>query len=171
MERDRSSRFGLWIAVILVAVLSAAGGALVNMGYLKPHKAVIVPATPVEQPRATNDAASSWKVFVDEARATCEKDNPLFTVDYTALHEVGEHSYGVMIIACRESEYVVDMFRYDPASNKWLPAPTRHTELGFEEIDTALVSRKWGVSQAILEQWINAANRAAKHKYASRSNP
>jgi hypothetical protein len=170
MERNRSSRSGLWIAVILVVVLSAAAGALVSMHFPKPVKVVTAPVPQAsEQPPTDYDAASSWKVFVDDARAKCAKEGPDCTLDYTALHEIGENTFGVMVIGWKDSEYVIDMYRFDPAEGKWIASPTKQTEEA-EEIDTFAASRKWGISQAILQEWINAADKAVKHKYAGRSN-
>ncbi len=172
MERKRSSRRALIITVVvLILLLSAATGVLVNMGFLKPTRVVVItsekPAP--EQPQTDYAAASSWKVFVDDARAKCEKEGPNCTVDYTALHDYGKGAYGVMIIGYRDSEYVTDLYRYDPSTKDWEPAPKRQHMDGYEAIDSADTAQKWGVPRETIEGWTDEAEKAVTKIYADRN--
>ena len=171
MKPDRLSHPWLWITLIILLIVAVAIGVFVSLSLRKPTRTVVVaPSRPApQQPATTYDAASSWKVFVDDARAKCEKEGPDCTVDYTALHDYGQGSYGVMIIGYRDSEYITDLYRYDPSTREWTPAPKRSQMDGYEVVDTAAASQQWGVPQEELDAWITEAEKGVQHTYQQRA--
>jgi len=168
MVDNRSSRFGLWIALVLVLIIALAAGVFVS---LRPHLPEVVkepapPPKPVSEQTPLNPkAVESWKAFVSSARAKCREQGPNCTLDYASIHQYGAQSFGVMVVAWKDSEYVIDLFRYDPAKNDWTVAPTKQTEMGSEQIDTASASKNWKVPRNLLDEWISKAESALRRRY------
>lgn len=168
MAERPSNRTSLWIPLVLFLIVVTAAGVLLSINRSRPVTGTVTPPATTETHQPDYAAATSWKVFTDDARAKCKKEGPNCTLDYTALHEIGEHSYGVMVVGWKDSEYIIDMYRYDPASNKWVPAPTKQT-MEAEEIDTFAASKKWGVPMDVLDEWITSAEKAVKRVYERRA--
>lgn len=134
------------------------------------------PPTPVQRPapapkpvvqKPVDIAVESWREFVADARAECEK-NPTCTLDYDKTHEHQGHYYGVMVVGYRESEYYVDLYRFDPKADKWIGGPRTMTEVGIEDIDYAATSKQWNVPEATIRQWTDLAARTVKEIYSKR---
>lgn len=161
MPNGKSNKAVFWAALVLMLVVTLAAGVFFGLN----RKPAAVQSPRADDTQLHADAATSWKVFVDDARAKCEKADPKCTVDYTALRDAGGHSFGVTVIGWKDSDYIIDVYRFDPATRKWEPAPTIESD-GAVQVDTTETSRRWAVPEGILKDWIDAANSAVKHKYA-----
>lgn len=135
------------------------------------------PPTPVQKPAPAPKAevqetvvitAESWKKFVADTRSECEK-NPGCTLDYDKLHEYDGRFFGVTVIGYKESEYYLDLFRFDPKSDKWIGSPrTTMGEISQESIDVPATSKEWSVPEATIRQWLDEADRTVKEIYSKR---
>ena len=163
MNRRRSSGKGLWVALVILLLAALGVGAYISIRGARRSEA---PATPPEAANAPLNpiAVDSWKNFVHEARARCEKE-PGCSLDYAAVHQVGDQSFGVIVTAWKDSEYSIDLLRYDPQPGSWVAAPTKKTDSGMEEIDTSAASKAWSVPQALLDDWIAQAQSSMTKKY------
>ena len=166
MTGNRSSRKGLWIAFVILLAVALGAGVFMSMRRSRPPEAPKKPPPPaVAKPTPLNPrAVESWKNFVHESRAKCEQQ-PNCTLDYAAIHQYGAQSFGVMVVAWKDSEYTIDLMRYDPKSGSWVAAPTKKSDSEFEETDTAAASKKWQVPRKQLDGYISKAQSAMREKY------
>lgn len=125
------------------------------------------PAPRAEAPKPADVAAESWQKLVADARAECEK-NPGCTLDYEKMHEHDGRFFGVTVIGYKDSEYYVDLFRFDPKTDKWTDSPHTMTETGLEGIDYPTTSKQWNVPEKMLQTWIALADRTVKEIYSKR---
>jgi hypothetical protein len=151
------------ILVLGIAVLVAAGGCRnrTEVREVKAPPPIEKPAPSAEATQEALDAARSWIELLSTAMRNCEAN---CTIDYQALHEYEGHSYGIMVVAWRDSEYIIDLYRYDSGKKKWTDAPTFEADYG-EAVDTATASKQWGVPQNEILKWINEADDAMGKKY------
>ena len=169
MPERPSNRTGLWIALVLFLIVVTAAGVLLSISRSTPVTGTVTPPAATETPQPDYAAATSWKQFVDAARVKCKGQQADCSVDYTALQEYGTQTFGVMIIGYKDSEYVTDLYRYDPESRTWVSAPRHQPEGGYEIIDTVAASKKWGVPKDLLDEWITSAEKAVKRVYERRA--
>ncbi len=147
--------------------LGAALVVLILSGCQPPPTSVQQPAPRPEAQKPIVIAAESWKAFVADARSECEK-NPGCTLDYDKLHDHEGAHFGVTVIGYKDSEYFVNLFRFDPESGKWIESPRSTPAEGYEDIDVPATSKQWNVPEATIRQWIEQANRTVKEIYAKR---
>ncbi len=166
MVEKRSGKTGIWVALILLAIAALAAGVFVGISRSK-RLAAQANAREMTKPVDMQAVAtSSWKCFVNEARVNSASSGHECSVDYTALEHFGGNSYGIMIVAYKDSEYSLDVFRYNPATKDWNSAPVKQDEQGFSKIDTPYVAELWDLPKEKLEAWMAAANKAAKVRYS-----
>ena len=131
------------------------------------------PPTPVQKPapapKPTVNAVGSWKAFVQDARDDCakEKESP-GSVDYQKLYAHGGQSFGVMIVGWPESEYFIDLYRFDAKSDKWIDSPRSSPDGGYDSVDVPAASKQWKVPEATIRQWLDEADRTVKDVYSKR---
>ncbi len=159
-----SGRCAYWVVVAVLLVAAVAAGVFVSIskrGIRTGAGKAGVPSGPADD-RAVriSEAARSWQEFVASGRKKCDVT---VSIDYEALHEYDGQSFGVMVVAWKDSEYEVDVYRYDPAKKDWVIGPF-HRE--YPGMDTGAASKTWGVPQGILDQWIDEAGAVVKKKYA-----
>lgn len=156
------TRFCMLI-VILLACITAISGC--NRLF---HREQIKPKPPVVEIKEKNksEAEQSWDKRVADAKSKISKETDVI-FGHEAYHEYNGQSFGVMIIGWKDSEYVVDLYRYNPVKKGWENAPTHVSkESGYEYIDTASVSKKWGIPEEIIKKWLDDAEKAAKKNFA-----
>jgi len=130
------------------------------------------PAAPVQKPPAPApvvDAGQSWKDFTAVARLKCESD-PGCTLDYEKLHEYEGHYYGAMIIGYKDSEYYLNLYRFDPKEVKWVDSPRSTSDVGYEDVDVPASSDRWGVPREVIQGWIDEADKTVKEVYSKRAS-
>lgn len=169
MAERPSNRTSLWIPLVLFLIVVTAAGVLLSINRSKPVTGTVTPPATTETHQPDYAAATSWKVFTDDARAKCKGQQADCSVDYTALREYGTQTFGVMIVGYKDSEYVTDLYRYDPKSRTWVSSPRCQPENGYEAIDTFAASKKWGVPMDVLDEWITSAEKAVKRVYERRA--
>ena len=162
-ERDRQierkrSRWVLWVAaVVLFAGAITLAGVLMSARQGGRVERQTAPGVEVTEP--ISEAELSWREFVDSAKEKCsESETTVF--GFEALHEYEGQSFGVMVVGWKDSEYVVDLFRYDPKEKEWVPGPISETDYGEDTVDTEAASKVWGVPKELLDQLINEAHEA-----------
>ncbi|MHB1001064.1 MAG: hypothetical protein ACYC27_17615 [Armatimonadota bacterium] len=110
------------------------------------------------------ESESSWQILISSTKRECAKDSSGCTVDFDIYHEHDDKSYGILVLAWQESEYEIDLYRYDPLNRVWVDSP-RHEINGLNHIDTALTSKKWKLPEDTINQWIKEADDFMKNKY------
>ena len=105
----------------------------------------------------------SWGLFISSVKGRCAK-SPGCTLDYEAFHEYDGKAFGVMAIAWKDSEYEIDLYRYDPGKMGWADSPRGESGLS---VDVAKTSGMWGVPQSILQKWLKEAEDYMGRKYKS----
>ena len=73
----------------------------------------------------------------------------------------------MIVLAWKDSEYEIDLFRYDPKTTGWLESPMRQDMPG---IDVEATSKRWGVPKETIQEWIDEATAVMKKKYGSEGN-
>jgi len=162
--KHERGRWAYWVVIAVLLVAAVAAGVFVSVskrGIRTGAGKVGVPSGPAAD-RAVHisKAAQSWQEFVASAKKKCDVN---VSVDYEAFHEYAGQSFGVMVVAWKDSEYEVDVYRYDPDKKDWVIGPF-HRE--YPAIDTGAASKTWDVPQRILDQWIDEADAVVKKKYA-----
>ena len=115
------------------------------------------------------DAARSWQILVSTTRCECAKDKSGGALDYELLHQYQGASYGVMVLAWPQSEYSIEVYKYDQVKKVWTASPRKATDFG-DEIDVAKTSAKWGVPGAVIDEWVKLASDFMKKKYGNGDN-
>ena len=127
------------------------------------------PAIEIKE-KAKPEAEQSWDKRVAEAKSKISKE-PYTIFGHEVYHEYNGQGFGIMIVGWKDSEYVVDLYRYNPAKKAWESAPTHMpSDGGYEEIDTAAASKKWGISDKVIKAWLDDAEEAAKKEFAAVSS-
>lgn len=152
-------RVAIRIAVCLV-VIGICSVLLAGCIGVKQTKVVPVPPAPAG---GESRAEASWKDFVADARAEAQMHEGV-SIDYESLHKQDGHNYGVMVVAWENSEYEVDLYRFDPEVGDWELSPG--LEEGIYVTDVPAASKEWGVPADIIETWLSEAHSAVKSKYA-----
>ena len=154
----------IMLLMVLLACIAALSGCRSLFRKERPQ-----PKPPVIEikEKTKPEAELSWDKRVAEAKEACSKE-PDTIFGHAAYHEYDGQSFGIMIVGWKDSEYVVDLHHYDPAKKAWESAPTHMpSDGGYEEIDTAAVSKKWGISDKVIKAWLDDAESAAHKKFAA----
>lgn len=115
------------------------------------------------------DVSRSWQILVSTTRRECAKDKSGAALDYESLHRHPSGVYGVIVLAWPQSEYVIELYRYDPSKKVWTASPRKETDFG-EEIDVSKASANWAIPKEVLNGWINEAVDYMKKKYGNGDN-
>lgn len=161
------------IHVLLSMALFAAGG-LTGFFLLRfmPHNSSISRHTPQissDISERETDVSHSWQILVSTTRRECAKDKSGASLDYESMHKHFSGTYGVIVLAWPQSEYIIDLYRYDPSKKVWTASPRRETDFG-DEIDVSKASVKWTIPKEVLNGWINEAADYMKKKYGNGEN-
>ena len=125
------------------------------------------PPTPPAAPTPTFSPEQSWKNFVTDARAKCESHQGC-SIDFEKLHEYEGRHFGIVVIGYKDSEYFVNLYRFDPATEKWIESPRITPEDGYEHIDISKTSQDWNVPDATIQGWIDEAETTVREIYSKR---
>lgn len=115
------------------------------------------------------DASRSWQILVSTTRRECAKDKSGAALDFESLQKYRSGAYGVMVLAWPQSEYVIELYGYDPFKKVWVAGPRRETDFG-DEIDIVKTSETWAVPKEVLSGWIDEAAGYMKRKYGNGEN-
>lgn len=167
---DDSGR-GAFIIVVLLAVMAA----VLAVVYHAPEKPV--ESEPVKASKFLDlnvseqetEAEKSWQILVSSAKRESEKDSAGYTVDFDAYHEYNDNAYGVLVLAWQQSEYEIDLYRYDEQKKVWTTSPRRENQIGIQ-IDTDSTTRQWNLPDDIIDKWVKEANDYMKTKYGGGKN-
>ena len=107
---------------------------------------------------------NSWSTFVASLKKSCAQKDDTITVDYDAMHEYAGRSYGVVVIAWKDSEYEVDLYRSDPKTSGWEASPI-HEGDGMGIVDVRATAKKWKLPEESISEWLTAANQFMHEKY------
>lgn len=146
----------LTVAVMLAAVV-------VSGCKPPPSPAQAPPPAPALSPE------QSWKEYVSVARLKCESQEGC-SLDHEKYREYEGHHYGVMIIGFKDSEYYLNLYRFDPEEVKWVDSPRSTSDVGYEDVDVPESSDQWGVPREVIEGWIDEADKTVKEIYSKRSS-
>ena len=164
---------GLTVFLVILAILLVVGAAfLFTMNNHEPvtvhNNAPRAPKPDVKISETNKYPERSWDMFVSSISKRCSKE-PNCSLDYKAFHEYNGQSFGITVLAWKDSEYVVELYRYDPKRMGWTESPRSVTE-GFEYVDTSAASKKWGVPQDVLKKWLKEAEDFMTKKYNNGGN-
>lgn len=150
-------RFGIVVSAVICSLVAS-----VLICGCNPRSTEEPQAQPPEieiEEREKPEAERSWEAFVADAKEAVKKD-PSAIFGYEAYHEYEGKSFGVMVVGWKDSEYIIDLYHYNPETKKWDSAPTYQPPDGYEAIDTTVASKKWGVPKETLDHWIDQADEA-----------
>lgn len=122
---------------------------------------------PPAAPTPTVRAEESWNAFLDDVRTRCKPEEGC-TIDYERLREYDGRHFGITVIGYKDSEYFVDLHRFDSGSNEWIGSPRVQPEDGYEHIDVPATSEQWDVPEATVRGWIDEAERTVREIYSKR---
>ena len=156
-------RFMLAVGLCAIAVLT-----IYFYSGTVPHRPSASENEPKISERET-DVSRSWEILVSTTRRECAKDKSGAALDYESLHWHQSGAYGVIVLAWPQSEYIIELYRYDPSKKVWTTSPRKETDFG-DEIDTAKASVQWAIPKQVLNGWINEAVDYMKKKYGNGEN-
>ncbi|MHB1455871.1 MAG: hypothetical protein ACYC0V_03040 [Armatimonadota bacterium] len=156
---------GVGLLAIVVLMIYFYSGTILNPRLVSEEESQISPSISEHE----TDASRSWQILVSTTRRECSKDKSGAALDYESLHKYTNGAYGVMVLAWPQSEYMIELYRYDPSKKVWTASPRRETDFG-DEIDVAKTSAEWSVPKNVLNGWINEAVNYMKKKYGNGDN-
>jgi len=106
-----------------------------------------------------------WKTFLDSLKRNCEKEGNV-SIDYVSAYRVRKNDFRSIVIAWKDSEYEIDLYRYNAALSGWEPA-SMHEVDGMEVVDVAVTARKWKIPESVIQSWIDEARKYMSNKYSS----
>ncbi|HEY3298528.1 MAG TPA: hypothetical protein VGK34_07725 [Armatimonadota bacterium] len=121
------------------------------------------PPVKVEIKDTTASPKQGWNVFVNSISKSCEGKQPPVSVAYNALHEYKGGYFGVLVIAWQESEYEVNLYRFDQHTTGWRPSSIMQSD-GMGGVDVARTSSQWGVPKETIESWLKKAHDFMQNK-------
>jgi len=107
----------------------------------------------------------SWTTFTKSIKAKCAKPGANASLDYDLLHDYKGDKYGITVIARKESEYEIDLYRFDKVSATWEESPIIEGETTM--IDTKETSKKWNLPEKTVKVWIDKTDKLMQKKYGN----
>ncbi|HUV05893.1 MAG TPA: hypothetical protein VMX94_12390 [Armatimonadota bacterium] len=154
------------IAILAILILGAASTAILpgcSRSSTRKEQAKPRAAVRTERPRKSQ-AQLSWERLVAGAKQRCHESGNV-SVDFDAFHEYAGQGFGVMSVAWKDSEYEVDLFRYNPNKKDWETSPV--IDQTWNMVDVPATSKRWGVPEKVIQSWIDEVDKAVRRKYRS----
>lgn len=166
MNWSRNSGRTLVIALGVMIVALVSGSILyMSLGRNRMPPALKATARRITVTEKAVSPQSSWRILVQHAKNSCERARSKCSVGFDALYQYGDRHFGLMTIAWQESEYEIDLYRFDAARKVWVSSPRKVNEIG-DEPDTSRASDQWKVPKSRLDRWIADAHDIMKQKYS-----
>jgi hypothetical protein len=105
----------------------------------------------------------TWRKLVADAVESCKEAKDC-SIDFDAQHQYNGRYFGVMVVGWVNSEYEIELYRYDVTRRDWISSPRSEGEIT-ESVDVAVTSRAWHLPRPVIEKWLKEAEDAAHMIY------